>query len=245
MSRQMSQSSDILSPSMHSSSRRNQYHNQIKKPLAESHCEEAYPESPDISSDEINDDEIPFTDREQIIVEDPRSPKPPRQNRPNPMDVGRCSESKMSPARNMHSNAQSEPVINQAELMNMLASEQSIGGFITINGKQFRLVSDVQSPNPRPLGSSPQNSYNQNPFHPPSHRPMSSQDFSLQKWNDTSSNLAVTLTNPTQHRRYNEGSLNKRIEEDALSNTMYSRSRVRYPLNNLLIEPQSTGNEII
>lgn len=108
----MSQTSEILSPSHNSSSRRNQYHDQIKQPLAESNCEEDLPESPDISSDDMKDDEIPFTDREQIVLENPRSPKPPRQNRPNPMDVGRASESKISQARVMYSNAQSEPVIN-------------------------------------------------------------------------------------------------------------------------------------
>ena len=49
---------------------------QVRKPLAGSRHEEAFPEEEaNFSSDGICDDEILFTNRE-VIVEDPRSPKP-------------------------------------------------------------------------------------------------------------------------------------------------------------------------
>lgn len=80
----MSQDSEILSPSLGSSSRRGKIHEQIQKPLADSYQDEAYPEDDNFSSDDIVDEDIPFSDRE-VVVEDPRSPKPLHSFEPNAM----------------------------------------------------------------------------------------------------------------------------------------------------------------
>lgn len=72
--RQESQFSEVLSPSMANSHRRERHFvNQIKKPLADADHEEAYAESEGMSSLVIGDDDLLWTNREG---EDPRSPQP-------------------------------------------------------------------------------------------------------------------------------------------------------------------------
>ena len=67
---------------MRSGSNRGHELEQVRKPLDGSRHEEAFPEEEgNFSSDGICDDDIPFTDRE-VMVEDPRSPKPLRSFEP-------------------------------------------------------------------------------------------------------------------------------------------------------------------